>query len=78
MPPTHATGAMSRAKSKLQIVVKQRAEHGRHGYHEQRVAVGCGTRDGLRRKIGARTRPVLDHERLAELLRQPVRDQPSR
>ncbi len=41
--------------------------------HQYRVAVGLGLGDGADPDRAARARPVLDDERLAELLRQALR-----
>ena len=43
---------------------------------QQRVAVGRRARDRLQREIAAGARPVVDHHRLAEPLRQRLPDEP--
>src|SRR5262245_30372048 len=42
---------------------------------EERVTVGRCAHDGFGRDIGPAARPVLDYERLAEPIRQPLADQ---
>ena len=44
------------------------------GYREQRVAVGRRAHDRFGCQIRARARPVLDYNRLPELLGEPLRD----
>ena len=60
----------------LQIVVERGAGGVGHADGEQRVAVGRGAHDRLGADVAARAGTVLDHERLAELLRERLRDDP--
>src|SRR5262245_1352335 len=70
-----ATGAMSRTKLKLKLVIECRVERVRRSGYKKRIAVRERTHDGLRGDITAGTRPVLDDELLAEPLRQPLTDE---
>src|SRR5262249_37419938 len=56
----------------IQFVVEHRVDCLCRTEHEQRVAVGGRAHDGLGGDVGASARPVLDDERLAEPLRQPL------
>src|SRR5207237_9101982 len=59
-----------------QVLVQSRVErHVRQTPDEQRVAIGCRRRHGLRADERAATRAVLDDERLAELRRQALGDE---
>jgi hypothetical protein len=46
------------------------------GAHEERVAVGLRARHEVGAYVSARAGPVLDHDRLAELLLQPLAHRP--
>ena len=70
-----ATGAMSRMKLKLSLVVKRRVDCVRRIDQEQRIAVRRRTHDRLGGDIAASARPVLDDEWLTKPLRQPLTNQ---
>ena len=59
----------------IKLVVKRRIDGVRRAHQEQRVAVRCRLHDRLGGDIGAGAGSVLDDERLAELLRQPLTHQ---
>src|SRR5262249_15154099 len=56
----------------IELVVEGRVDRVRRGRPEQRVAVRRRAHDPLGADIAAGTRPVLDDERLAEPLREPL------
>jgi hypothetical protein len=64
-----ATGAMSRRKIVIQIVVERRIDGVRRARIEQRVAVGRRAHDEFGCDIAAGARLVVDDELLAEPLR---------
>ena len=73
----HGVGRARHQPQRLQVLQRievhlhDRLEAGDAARHlEERVAVGRGLRDGLRADEPAGARPVDDHERLAQLLRQ--------
>ena len=70
-----ATGAMSRMKLKLRLLVKRRIDRVRGGDHQERIAVRGRLHDRLGGDIAAGSRPVLDDKMLAKPLRQPLSDQ---
>src|SRR5215467_8880207 len=59
----------------VELFVQRRVDRVVPPDHEQRVAVGRRTYNRLGADIAAATRPVVDHELLAEALRQPLTDQ---
>ena len=61
-----------------QLVVKRGVDRVRRRDQQQRVAVRRGAQHGLGGDIGAAARPVLDHEGLPELFRQPLPHQARR
>src|SRR6516162_8687242 len=74
----HAHGAGDRHdvtdEIEIQLVVERRVKGVRHTHGEQRMAVRSCAHDGLGGNVATSTRPVLDHELLAEALRQPLAD----
>ncbi len=79
----HDEGAAGQARDRrdvtdeieTQIVVERRIGEGRGAGHQQRVAVGRRIDHRLGGRIGAGARAIVDHERLAEPVRQPLTDQ---
>ena len=70
--PKLATGAISRMKLKLSVVVERRAHCARQNDHEQCVAVRWRSHDQFGADIAAGARPVIDDDLLPEPLRQPL------
>src|SRR6266849_539082 len=62
-------------KHEAELVVKCRVDRARWADHQERMAVGRRAHDRFGCDIGARARPVLDDEWLAEPLLQPLSDQ---
>src|SRR5262245_27789313 len=56
-------------KNEIELVVERRVDRGRWRSQRERIAVGRRTHDRFGTNIGARARPVLDYEWLAEPLR---------
>src|SRR5882757_9266263 len=59
----------------IQFVVERRVDRVRRTRQQKCVAVRWGTHDRFGADVAAAARPVLDHEWLANPLRQPLTDQ---
>src|SRR5262245_42692298 len=72
----HAHNARNRRnvahEIEIELVVKCRCDRAGRARQQDRVAVGGRAYDRLGTDIAAGTRPILDHERLAEPLRKPL------
>jgi hypothetical protein len=73
---TPTTGANVAHEIVAELVIERCVDRVRRAHHEQRVAVGSGIHHRLGGDIGARPGPVLDHELLAQPLRQPLPHDP--
>ena len=71
-----ATGAMSRMKLKLRLLVERRVDGVGRGYREQRVAVGRRAHHRLGADIAAGAGLIFDDEGLAEPLGEELAHQP--
>ena len=58
-----------------EVAVERGVEHVGQHRAEHRVAVGRRARGGFGADVARKSRPVLDHERLAEQVRQPLPDE---
>ena len=58
----------------IQVSVERGVEHVGQDGHLQRVAVRRRPHDHLGPDVAGGARPVVDHQRLAELIRQPLSD----
>ena len=72
---TQATGAISRSKGEVKVLVELRVDRWRRVDHEECVAIGGRFYDCLGGNIGASAWPVLDDEWLPEAFREPLPDQ---
>ena len=72
---TPATGATSSDEIEAELFVERRIDGVHCAAEQQRVTVGGRTNDRFGRDVAARAGPVLDNDRLVELLRQPLADQ---
>jgi len=70
-----ATGAVSRMKLKIELIIKHVGDPVSGNHPKQRMAVGGRTRHCLGGDVARSTRPVLNDEWLAETLRQPLTNQ---
>ena len=67
-----ATGAMSRIKLKIELLVKCSVDGVHRSGHKERIPVRVRVYDRLGGDIASRARPILGDKLLTETLRQPL------